>query len=863
MSFNRKRRFGKYLTQSVTSHNNNTNRQPGDDDDYQQRYQKRFRLPPIVELAKTLCGDLNTLGESAKRYVEDVEFMSVPIDTNFEQEEPFRTAVLNTLYAITTEQPHKVLHIAGLIQAVNTKNTSIAGSIVTFFHSKAQSLLHLAISDSYEPNASETGPWNKLKLILRLWGALAYVLEDASVVAVFKQFLELAINLQKDSPDKRVPLAEAIYYNTLSSIPYLYPFQGSGSAALNEGVDTLLGLAKEFPIVKTNVSITNPFVEQATATPYEPREIVELILPAVEKYLSSEEKNSLFPELEAQLGDLLIPTEKMSLPPLNIPSVDDLKKFAGLDTGIGSVDGMWRTPRLTFEVYVPIGELKTTPPAETYTGLILRDLVIDVIEALEFNRKEVARQIITIDLFFKDSLFAPPGLSIDKLREMESGSTYKIEDVAVESLLSLIYKLPTASQPFVYFYTTLVEACANASQAIAPVMGRAIRFFYANLYHLDFELRFRYLDWLSVQLSNFNFTWKWREWEGDSQIFSKSAYHPRGVFVRNLIAKELRLATREKIESTVTAEFLQYLDISLFDAEESSAYYNKLFPGIEQQTESKLVFLGEGIPFKRTVEKLIEAIHKDSDAHDEAIAELRSSLSEYPNSEELLVSVVFQVLVFVGNRSISHAGKYIASTAGSLKKIVGVVDESGDKDMEKSTSTTDQQRWAIDAVLHYWNEDPQNGYLVLDILESFGVISSISIIEHSLENSRKRNVGLVNVSATEAILRTLTKRVFAGSGAAELTVAYNKALQIISATISDIGTDDEIPIPGVQDEVTQEVENAWKYHTALGFLRMTLRKFSDEYVSIRESLISTLDKDITHKSTQEGIKTWISDLSSL
>jgi nuclear cap-binding protein subunit 1 len=843
----------------------------------------------MVELAKTLCSDLNTLGESVKKYVEDVEFMSTPIVTHFEKEKTFRDAVLSTFLAITTEQPQKIPHIAGLIQVVNTKDQSIGKVIVEFLHQKAQEAVEQAFVKDVEPKSYETGPWNRLKLILRLLSTLSFIINEESITKIHTQLIKLAIDLQSASPERRNPLAEAIYYNTLISIPYLFIYENKNEVLIS-AVKELLELAEGFKIVESSVTITKPFSEFAHQL-YESKELITLILPAIKSFFNNESNQvlNIFVNLRETLSSLLTPTEKHSLPQLSFPALDGFKEISGLDTGLGSVDGMWRTPRFTFEVYLPVNGLVTTPSTDSYIGLLVRDITTDIIEALEFNRKEVARQIITLDLFFKEGLFAEPGLNIDKLRAIndennqledktQALSTWKIEDVAVETVLSLIYKLPTASQPSVYFYTTLVEACTIASTAIAPVMGRAIRFFYSSLNTLDFELRLRYLDWLSVQLSNFNFSWKWKEWEQDSQVQANSFYHPKISFIRNLISKELRLTSFEKIESTLTEEFHKYLDIRLYNTDELKDYYVSLF-GDESKLSNvdlsfgpdstKFFFLSENLSLSAHSKRLFEAIHNDAgkEEYSKIIGDVREEIKDFANPEKLLISLVFQTVAFVGNRSISHANRYISVTFEILEELVfGPSDTETKEDAEPKPITEEVQQkqdWAIEAILKYWNKVPQNGFLVLDILESYELITPVSKIRFALKDTERINYGLVNVSAIESIFRTLTTAVYSKGGPVkELKFIATELYEILDKTLKFIDTEN-IELPDINEEYSEQLEYRWKYFTVLGFVKSVLRKYSDEYTGLSSDLKALLNEKVQHKKSVELINGWIEELKEL
>lgn len=207
-------------------------------------------------------------------------------------------------------------------------------------------------------------------------------------------------------------------------------------------------------------------------------------------------------------------------------------------------------------------------------------------------------------------MFAPPGSSIDQLSHVHADnkalttneeplSTWKIEDVAIESILTMIFQLPLPLHVEVYYYSVLISCCRELPESIAPVFGRAIRFLYNNLETLDYELKIRFLDWMTIQISNFDFSWKWDEWVKDSTMLQNLKFHPKKNFIKNLIAKEIRLSNKNKIkDSFVTIDsttgdivkldtFYQYLTLSLVDNEESYVvdYDSSLYGGSEKVRE--------------------------------------------------------------------------------------------------------------------------------------------------------------------------------------------------------------------------------------------------------------------------------------
>ena len=157
---------------------------------------------------------------------------------------------------------------------------------------------------------------------------------------------------------------------------------------------------------------------------------------------------------------------------------------------------------------------KTVPPPLELASTLFRDAIVDTIDTLDCNRLVVSRFLIEIDCYFSPNAFIKRAVPFDRVIETAGpeGSTWKPEDVAVDAIFSQLYKLPGPNHKLVYYHSILTELCKLAPAAVAPSLGRAIRFMYKNLESMDTELIYRFVDWFSHHLSNFGFTWKWAEW---------------------------------------------------------------------------------------------------------------------------------------------------------------------------------------------------------------------------------------------------------------------------------------------------------------------------------------------------------------
>ena len=171
-----------------------------------------------------------------------------------------------------------------------------------------------------------------------------------------------------------------------------------------------------------------------------------------------------------------------------------------------------RLPEVYLNVYSD-QEIQTVPPETDITFSIVHDALVDTINILDYNRNVTAKFLIDIDSYFAPDTFVKRATPFDKLREVEDGkSTWKPEDIAVDAVFSQLFQLPAPEHKLVYYHSVLTEACKIAPAAIAPSLGRAIRYLYKNLDTMDLELQYRFTDWFSHHLSNFGFTWKWIEW---------------------------------------------------------------------------------------------------------------------------------------------------------------------------------------------------------------------------------------------------------------------------------------------------------------------------------------------------------------
>lgn len=628
-------------------------------------------------------------------------------------EDIVRNSLLSTMAAVVYEQPHKIPLLAGVIHLTNLHKPSVGQFVVEMVHTQIQ-------------DAIDNGNYNKLKLFMRFLAALYPVVGPDATGNFLSTVLARAIELQNDS-DKRVPLAEALFVAVLLALPIFVHSAGPDKDAAVTVAKEILESSKEYKIVSNEkaVDMVSPFVSAEDGeheAPYEAQNFVALTRIAVEKVDADDwrlDKLIGIPALVRQIAkdrDLAAP-QLHTFPAVNVPAAAELKEYN---------EAFYKTPRLYFRSYMP-APVESVPAPDTVEGVLMRDISLDIIANMDFNRKEVTRQLITLDLFFAGRTFAEPGIAFDRLESLqaEGVSTWKVEDVAVEAVLDAMFHLPDVDYPNAYLHAVLIEACVMAPQAIAPVFGRAIRFIFRHIETLDAELFFRFIDWFSQHLSNFAFTWKWKEW---LDYVSLPEDHPKRVFIQQLILKEVRLSYPQRVRETLPEEYLSFV------------------PDIPE--EPSLSYLDPESPYVSLCDQLVAALKSDvSDSRAETIITVLTEIKDKVASvsvggdataaDEEFVTILISTLCHAGNRSPSHARTAIEKTADTLRENI---------------TTEGDRMCAIRAVRSYWKDSPANAFLILDFLADHSIIERDNIVDYVLE---PKNDVIITTHGWEALTRVL------------------------------------------------------------------------------------------------------------
>ncbi|THC90214.1 hypothetical protein EYZ11_010328 [Aspergillus tanneri] len=511
-----------------------------------------------------------------------------------------------------------------------------------------------------------TGGWREVKLLLRFLGCLQCVFDGDGIFPTLEDLFARAVDLQTTSSEDVLGLE--LVKIILFTIPYVMASPAAGceslAAALLEKTDIIASTPHAL------VDLVNPF------GPVDGNPDVQSIISLLQSQLQQ----------EASRG--------------------------------------WEL------VYISVysnQEVETVPPTSDISSSLLRDALVDTINILDFNRIATAKYLIDVDCYFTPHTFVKRATPFDRLRDISGNrSTWKPEDVAVDAVFSQLFQLPSPEHKLVYYHSVLTECCKIAPAAIAPSLGRAIRFLYRSLESIDLDLSHRFLDWFSHHLSNFGFTWKWSEWIDDLELPS---VHPKMAFITGALDKEIRLSFAQRIRGTLPDP------------------YQDLIPeGKEKDTPDFKYSLGT-TPYAAEGSEIMQLIRRK--ASDEEIEPAISSIEEQAQSlgvdTPMLPSTdaFVTAICFVGSKSLSH--------------VLSCIERNKERLLAIGPKSPVARRQIITSVMDYWADQPGIGINIIDKLLNYTILTPLSVIEWALVDKLEAGTILAKTHVFEMIAATVGK----------------------------------------------------------------------------------------------------------
>ncbi|KAJ5449619.1 uncharacterized protein N7458_006068 [Penicillium daleae] len=629
-----------------------------DDEDYDRRPQRRrYEEPLFVQVRRQLL----TIAESAARRVEDdVVGIAKTVAENYEDEE-LRDTLINISLDLVLEQPMKIPFVAAT--ALFTYNSK--PELGTELLNKAAGALQKYI---------DSGSWREVKLLVRFLGCLQPLFEGEGIFTLLEELFARAVDLQTASSEDLLGLE--LVKIILFTIPYVMASPATGfesqASALLEKTDIIASTPT--PWWTCLISVLQSQLQGESSKGWEL------------KCLPRPWKDAREPE-----GDEPKPFEvvaKVAFPQITVPNPVPYGSRALF-------------PEVYLSVYAG-QEVDTVPPVSDIATSLMRDALVDTLNLLDFNRVATAKYLIDVDCYYTRNTFVKRATPFDRMREMAGDNTsWKPEDVAVDAVFSQLFQLPTPEHKLVYYHSVLTECCKIAPAAIAPSLGRAIRFLYNNLETMDLELSNRFLDWFAHHLSNFGFTWKWSEWVDNLEL---PPIHPRMAFINGALDKEIRLSFAQRIKGTLPEPYLPLITES------------------KEKDTPEFKYSSEATPYSKEGQELMQLIRKKANDDElqpniAAIEEQAQGLGvedpKVPSTDALVTSICF-----VGSKSLSH--------------VLSCIERNKDRLLAIGAASEKARLQIITSVMEYWADQPGIAINIVDKLLNYTIISPLSVLEWAL-----------------------------------------------------------------------------------------------------------------------------------
>ncbi|KAJ9108107.1 hypothetical protein QFC19_002572 [Naganishia cerealis] len=369
--------------------------------------------------------------------------------------------------------------------------------------------------------------WLKIRLCLQFFAQLVNLnlVSPSSFTSILQTFTS-ALSDEKLSATRAERFIRAVTSALMRAGPAYFEKE-------KENVEGMIAVVKEFAQQRSDAVkfLNNPL--------FTPRDIVEKRTPekdqidhcsvvlerAVESGLSVPR---FLPDPSKRLradGEPL--GKQFELSPITLPT--DETEAAGPE----DAEGWIGTLQATQHVGLTDGRV---PDMDDPEGWVMTLLILDVIQVYEVNRIECAKLLTSLTNFvlpdaFKEAPPRPAPGTAEEIPESVYGQ-WVLPSTIISTILGILVRLPVASYKTIYLVALVRELCLIDRSGMAYPIGQAIRKLYARIGSgIDIEITKRLADWFSMHLSNFDFSWIWKEW----------------AFMHRLIEMEIRLAYHDRI----------------------------------------------------------------------------------------------------------------------------------------------------------------------------------------------------------------------------------------------------------------------------------------------------------------------------
>ncbi|SMN18829.1 similar to Saccharomyces cerevisiae YMR125W STO1 Large subunit of the nuclear mRNA cap-binding protein complex, interacts with Npl3p to carry nuclear poly(A)+ mRNA to cytoplasm [Maudiozyma saulgeensis] len=813
---------------------------------------------PTKHHIEQCVNEIRHIGESSCSFVEECSVLKDMISREISLSSNSSEAIFKTINALIIEQPHKQPDVAFLIIGIAEDEPQVSILIISYLIQELQTQLDLTRNNN-KLETSPVEPWTAIKLFTRFLSLLSPILNLRDIVNHYKSILKLAYEIN----NKNAVLGNLILESVLLNIPYLFYFNRKNKILQFEIINLINVTEVNFTGNHQVIDLYHPFclenVKNSNKSQVTIAELKQLLYGGLDKF------NKIFPESINTISELSCKKLDQQWT-LHYPTVSSILALKETQTNNYFTDCLWNSP-LYQDYEAQFGKISNTSnktPIKKYSKQVVRDNIIDIVHNIEFNKIEACEKLMQFHKYFQD-IYLNCGWD---------DCTENIYRIVIQTIVSLLLRLPHSTIPNVYYATLLQQFCKKSPKQFAPLIGEHFRFLYKNLYNLDYETNLEFEKWFRFQVTNFNYQWKWDEWIDDCDKYQVYSYNAKWIFHVNVV-KRLASSTSnlQEFKMSLPLTFQNILSKKYFDNYNMIQYMNNLFDFDHNCIDFEdvgLLYLQDGFPFNQTVLHILDCMHiRNNDGTNGDINELihlveqigKDNLKFFKNFEIFKIIILIQCICHSGRRSLSHANRYIEALGDTIFEIFQQVE----------INKNYLQFVVIDSVIRYWNSNVSTGFLLINSFKQFDFVSDLVIVDFLFCDANHELKIITNYEAREYLLQTLEENMRWSEGSNyELFIrSYRLTLKIISDALNELNIGDQttITLPDFMEESETQRRNSnstWKYFEGIKLIKCLLRKFHCVYRQLTDILFDLPHQiDLTHFQTIERIALWIKECQNL
>ncbi|CAG8539323.1 2155_t:CDS:10, partial [Scutellospora calospora] len=707
-----------------------------------------------------ILGDKMTPQEIHK----NIEKIAEIVQAEYSKYEPL---VLNTIKNCFMELPMKTFIYGTLVGLVNVKRPDIGSAIVKMTAQTLQQCLN-------------EGNWRKAKFAL----TNANVILPRTMLDIYDDLLTTL-----DEPNVKLYRADTIVYIVLSTLPFVASQLSERSPEMfdsilskieryfenRERVITEIGgsvvLHSVMPYIGSNLPYDQVDIQNLRRNGWE----CKILLKPWSDY------DSVLVTSDQHEVDKFIVTEH-SYKLCNSLPVPLFRIFVGL------------------EDETIIDSHKTTD----ISYFLIRDIIDDIIEIYEINRKECTKYLKDLAYNFASGTFVE--------KDTTTSIPKPIVKVKDEPDIKIEPDIDTSPDKWEINNSDEANASSSSNQGIigfkleqiivefrgwlSLYLGKAIGILFDRLGVMDVECCYRFWNWFAHHLSNFGFVWNWKDWEATLQL---DPLHPKVCFIRETLEKTIRYSYYDRIRSTIPEEFFT------------------LFPTAEPSTNFRYEDPDHRLhDFATNLISKLRSKNPNSDiqAH---LDEVGKSFPDLPakEKEQTIRDLFVQCVLMLGSKSFSH----VLNVIERYLQILQSLNESYDARLH-----------TVKIVAEFWVNNTQFLGILLDKLLNYRVIDAIAVISWLFADEMEKDIARSYM--WEIMKNTINK-------------VISRVKQVTSKRETVLNPQTEVAGQGI--DITSEEDkkiNVQELHTIENTLNTVTREQNEVLLKMVQMFVTLLDNKL-------------------